>query len=140
MALSDLRAAVDQAFVFSTAMLGESVSYKPRAGSARTIVVLTESYVPKTTGYRDTQRPQANRISDGIEYIRVTVCRDESAASGGIANEPSIGDTITRSASRDSDTRPFVYQGTELVKEAGHAVYLFGRDKRPYDTRRAAQT
>lgn len=139
MSLATLRAMADT-LIFSADQLGESVTFTPReTGTARTIVALVEAYAPNWTGKRQQGRPHQAAISDGMEYLRVTVSRDESSASGGIAQEPSLGSMIVRSSTRDSDTRPFAYVGTELAKEAKHAVYLFGRDKRPSDTRRTAQ-
>jgi len=113
-----LKADIINSTILSTDFFAESVTYTPAGGSPRTITA-------KVTIRGETEYSDAGDESE-LELVRVFCRRD--ATEGILA--PQIGDTLQRSASVESDNRPYTFH-EELRGESldSHIVALFARGK-----------
>lgn len=125
-----LKADVANVFV-NTNEFAEVVSWQDRARALSDVNALIVNRPMRSV---DGTKPAARRDVDGIERIAVIVSRDATATNS-LVRRPEIGETITRSADRDPDSRPWVYTGTCEVFNVARAVYIFERAKRQATTR-----
>jgi len=137
MTFATLRQAVAQANMFSTNYFAEDVTYTPRAnGTPATLRVKIEIDNPQKAK-RGMQRdfPASRDQVDVDERLRVVICRDATFSNGGKLATPYIGDTLTRAAAKDPDTRKFVFTGEVLAQCDTHGTYIFSRARRTIDAR-----
>jgi len=121
MAVTDFRSLKEEIVndtILNTFWFAEEVRYTPVSGNARTITV-------KISQNQDAEFDDAGdeELRDRIE---VKVRKD---ATLGIS-DPQLGDMLTRSVSRDSDRRPYVYSGEKPQITETHWTLMYWRHKR----------
>ena len=136
MTFAELRRTVLRAGPLSKDWFAEDVTYVPRSGVARTVTVKIEL---ESKPSRDERRPAATSQRDESQRIRVVISRETNWSGGGVSATPQIGDTITRAAAKDADTRPWVYAGETIAESELSATYVFERARRHWDARRTEQ-
>lgn len=104
-------------FHLSSDWFGESVTYTPAGGVARSIDVFIEAEEQLQITDIDTEMSE--------ETIKVKCSKD---ATTGI-NRPNIGDTIVRDVTADEDTRPFLFEGDYDQESRDHWQLMFRRKR-----------
>ena len=132
MSFAAFRNTIIQANLFGLDWFAESVTLRDRDGTESTarVKIEQETRPPQKQG----DRPAGLRDVDGMERIRVVVCRDSEFA-GSVIERPEVGAALIRQASKDSDIRPYVFFGECLAFCDTHATYLFQRARNQITTR-----
>lgn len=118
------------------AFFGELVDFTRRSGQVATpkVKITHRQSGPQNDGRRQAG-PQRNNTIDELEQIEVLVSRDptfvdDAGTALALTDKPDPGDTLCRSAARDSDRRPFMFTGEIVFEGDQHAVYVFQRPRR----------
>lgn len=95
--------------------LGETVTYFPVAGAARSVTAIVEHM---------TRREQAAEVDAETDRITVNVLRHEDDAAGGVAS-PAVGDSVLRSGESDR----YAFTGERLASSADTWTLVFERPR-----------
>ncbi len=132
MTFAALRQHVLATSVLSTDRFAEEAVALVPGGAEQDITVKVEwENKPKRTG----PQPAAKQQVDTAERIRVVISHDPDFAGGYLPDTPLVGTRLTRDASVDSDTRPWVYAGETVARTPLCGTYVFERARRNLDAR-----
>ena len=102
------------------AVFGDSVTYFPKGGGSRSLVVNV------ARRRRDFREEGGNLVA--VEVIECRVLRDEADATHGGINNPQIGDGLLLAAAEDAEQRRFTYLGVADSVSSIDWLLHFSRD------------